>query len=380
MRGRAALYVVALALGLAGCEQLPELTYETEHLRIGTQFDEPLCRGDLDHLEFVVTSLEATLDTAVNSPIDVYLWDSREWAGNPGWCSGDLSVGCYRNGSVYASTLSIEHELVHAVAASLSNSPAAFWGEGAAEALQSHRTRFGRTAPIDNLKLEYPQLSYLTAGHFSRWLFETRGAERYRALLSSTRGARAAFETTYGMSMEAAQAEYLADAPFSYGALISCNHPALESTEPLEWAETIDIDCNNIGVRGSPDGMSVFRVLTVEERGHYELWTSAEFGSISLCNDTVLVSAPEPDDPAYGDVPPVTMEFVERFSRVFSSEGQSGVLELVPGRYEVAVGFSGFEAKTAEVRVLPAPGPVPQVPHSSDGSPLKIVDSLHEFD
>lgn len=364
MRSKLTFHVLALAL-VSACEPLPELTYETEHLRLGTAFDQPLCRGDLDHFERVITTVETQLQTTVEDPIEVYLWDSLQWGADPGWCTGDL-YGCYRSSKVYSSLDSIDHELVHAVVATLPNDSARFWDEGAAEALQSARTFWGRSAPIDNLDLDRSQPAYRVAGHFSRWLLETRGPELYRMLLSSPRGARAAFEETYNMTLETAQAEFFEAAPYSYGALVSCDHPDLEQQDTLEWTETIDVDCDAVGVRAGPFGIGAFRVLTIVERMHYDLSTSAEFGIIGRCNDVELESpaSPEPD-PALGDVPPITTAFIEQYVVRFGADGETTTLDLVPGRYEVSLGSNDFERRTVEVAITASAGPVPQTPESS---------------
>lgn len=364
MQSKPTSCVVVLALASTACEPLPKLTYETEHLRIGTAFDQPLCRGNLDHLEQVITTAETQLQTNVKGPIDVYLWDPLEWSIDPGWCAGELS-GCYSPGRVYSSPWAVDHELVHAVVATLRNYPAPFWSEGAAEALQSARTFWSGSSPIDNLHLDSPQFSYRTAGHFSRWLLETRGPELYRALLSSPRGTRAAFEETYGMTLEAAQAQYFETAPYSYGAIVSCDHPVLEQRGDREWAETIDIDCDAVGVRAGPVGMGAMRVLTITQRGYYDLWTSAEIGVIGRCNDVVLESPPIPNDPSEGDVPPITEMFIEQFFTRFSADGEPTSLDLVPGRYEISVGFNDFEPRTVELEIAASAGPIPQTPESS---------------
>ena len=353
--------LLVVTLLLVACEQLPEIQYETEHLRIATNFNEPLCQGDLDHLELVVSTLEAQLDTKLGRPVDLYLWDDvSDSSASPGWCRNDTGLGCYKNGVVYSGQLAVDHELVHAVVATI-GAPATFWGEGAAEALQSHRTIFNWSAPTANLNLDSPQLSYLTAGHFSRWLLETHGLASYRALLRAPGSAQKAFESTYGMTIEDAEAQYFDQAPHSYGALISCDHAELPQTGDLRWSESIDIDCDNADVHGGPLGMGAYRVLTILERGHYAFSTSAATGVIARCPDEDYELPPTINDPAFGDLPPLT----GGFARVFAGDGEMTVLDLAPGRYKVAAGFLDHEARTAQLDVSAATGPIPQTPESA---------------
>jgi hypothetical protein len=343
--------LLAFTLLTVACEQLPEIRYETEHLRIGTNYDAPLCRGDLDHFELVVTTLEERLGTTVTEPVTVYLWDE-----NPGWCTSEYASGCFRDGVVYGDALSVDHELVHAVIATFA-SPAALWNEGAAEALQSDRTLRGSSTPVANLDRTTLEVDYLTAGHFSRWLVETRGIETYRSLLRAGGSARVAFEDTYAMTIEDAQAQYLSEAPYSYGALIGCEHPELPQVDALTWSDTLEVDCANADVHATTGGLGAFRVLTITARDDYAFSTSAALGVISRCDDEDLASPPMTDDPEFADVPPITDAFVYQYTRIFGADGEVTVLDLVPGRYEVAVGSLDYEARTERLDVTATSGP-----------------------
>lgn len=358
-RAATASAISALVLVGDGCEAKLEIRYETAHLRIATDFDAPLCQGDLDHYERVLATLEEQLATSVDGQWEVHLWDLADYPGStPGWCDVELASGCVQDGIIYAELASIDHELVHIVTEVLG--PLPFWDEGAATGLQSKPTVFGWSAPVDNLDLEAPYLNYNTAGHFSRWLLETQGLESYRELLRAPGTAREAFESSYGMSMEAAQEQYYAEAPYSYGALLSCDHPELPNTAELRWSETIELECGNSDIHGSPRGMAALRVLTVTERGYYELTTSADSGAIRHCRDETLAAPVEYGDPNYGDVAPSD----GGSGQVFAGPGGMSVLELLPGRYELGVGYADFEARTVELEVRAAPGPVPQTPGS----------------
>jgi hypothetical protein len=336
----------AVMLCVLGCSDLPEIQYETEHLRIGIAFDPPLCQGNLDHYERVVTTLEQQLQTRVEAPIDVYLWDDPTSFAESGWCDENV-LGCYSKGAVYANFFSIEHELVHAVVDTFAQ-PTPFWSEGVAEAFGAPRLIFSITAPVEELDLQPPYLRYNTAGHFSRWLIETYGVELLRELLGARGSSREAFENTYAMTVEAAQELYFAQAPHAYGGFFSCGHPDLPQIGDLRWSETIEIDCSASDVRGTSKGIGAYRVLTISERGFYELTTTAEGGMIAPCLDEDL-QAP-----------------VVESARLFAGGGHAKpVLELIPGRYELGVGHAGHETRTVELEVRAAPGPIPQTPESA---------------
>ena len=346
----AALLVVELLA--PACEQRPEFRYETEHLRIATNFDQPLCRGDLDHYESVITTLENVLDTTVHERTDVYLADLTMVP--PDWCSDEKVEGCYGDGEIRAHDMSIDHELVHAVIASI-GSPKDFWNEGAATSLQTDRTYFYGAKLSDTLESDSLYVDRSAAGTFSRWLFETHGVERYRALLRAPGSAREAFEQTYEMTIEEAQEQYAAQVPYSYAAFMGCDdYPELPQVADMQWSETIDIDCNNAHVHGGPLGMGAYRVLTITERGDYTFSTTAEIGVISACRDVQLDSPPVEGDPALGDVPPYTNQFFAL--RAIPGDGELTTFDLVPGRYDLRVGYSeSFEPQTARVDVQAAP-------------------------
>jgi hypothetical protein len=131
----------------------------------------------------------------------------------------------------------------------------------------------------------------------------------------------------------------------------------------LRWSETIEIDCAAPDVWGTSQAIGAYRVLTISERGFYELTTTEEeVGAIAPCFDEDFDSAVLVGDPNYGDVPPA----FGGFAQVFTGDQGKSVLELVPGRYELFVGHGGHETRTAALTVRAAPGPIPQTPESAE--------------
>ena len=344
---------VGVVLLTCACQELPELRYQTEHLEIGTAFDAPLCRGDLEHFERIVTHTEDLLDTNVDSPIELYIWDPLA-DGRPRWCENEAALGCYRDGVVYTSVVAIDHELIHPVVASLAG-PERFWDEGAAEALQTERTRLGATTPTSELESDGDAVNYNTAGHFSRWLIETRGIELFRALLIMPGGGRAVFEATYGLELGEAEAQYLAQAPHSYGAMIACEHPPLTMLEEATWSETITLDCAQADTYGGPQGLRTTRVFTVAARGDYALTISGEGGAISRCAHEDYELQPSLDQAeVYGDVPAYTDTWIHQYVRVLPGQATT-VLDLAPGDYELVVASSVYEPQVVQVNIVQAP-------------------------
>lgn len=72
---------------------------------------------------------------------------------------------------------------------------------------------------------------------------------------------------------------------------------------------------------------------------------------------------PLPDDPTRGDIPPLSLEFQYQYVRGFTGD-EAVVFELIPGRYELEVGFSEHETRELQLDVRAASGPIPQLPEA----------------
>ena len=358
--------LLALTAGslVLACQERPPISYETEHLRVGTSFDEPLCQGDLDHMESVISTVEAELDVRMDERVKVYLWPITQWPPSSGICDTDVSIGCATRGKIYSSMVALDHELVHVVIANTLGWPKPFWSEGVAVALEPERTLFGLTAPVDGLDLERPD--YRTAGHFSRYLLETYGAAKFRELLGRSGSARKAFERTYGMSAEDAQRDYFEDAPWSYAPLIGCQSESLAPDGAFVWSEEVEIDCGDAKTYGGPTGVRTYRNVVIAERGQYAISTTAENLLISQCPDENLALAISGEEPEFGDIPPVTSFIPTRYFRALSGDGEVTVLDLAPGRYELGVAFFDHDIYTAMIDVWAYEGPLPQVPEAGE--------------
>lgn len=343
----------AVLVLVSACREQSKFRYETEHLRISTFFDAPLCRGDLDHLERVVTRLETDLDTSIEQPLEIHLWAAEMWPNNPGWCADEHAIGCFDGEVIHAQQLSVAHEIVHALVATL-GSPAPFWSEGAAESRQTDRTAFGDIDPSASLSLDTSQLDRRTAAHFSRWLIDVHGIERFRELLRSTGSGKEAFEATYGMSVQEAEASYLSDAPHSFAAWITCEHPLLAADGDSGWSETIVLACDQPAVYGGSLGMAVARVLEIDARGLYDVSTLASSVTIASCKDQDVPVALDPSDPSLGDIPPINEVFTQQVVRLLDGGGESNVLDLAPGRYEIVAGFPDHEPRDIWIDVVPS--------------------------
>jgi hypothetical protein len=250
---RLGLISVPAALALASCSEpdLPAIRYHTEHLEIGTDYDEPTCAGTLAALERHAVLLEQWLDTSIDSKIEVYLFED----GDPP-CVEEPVSGCFDPGTGQVITRfgSARHELAHAVSHQW-GSPDHFYSEGLARAFSGERTVFrGADAlPSRSLGLDVFEIPGGAAGHFVRWLYERHGPAPLATLFCKSEAGDPsdAFRETYGMTIEDAEQSYFAEGPEAYPGLSFCTH----EVEVLPWQDgvfrhAVELDCDQDHTRG----------------------------------------------------------------------------------------------------------------------------------
>ncbi|EDM78401.1 hypothetical protein PPSIR1_06116 [Plesiocystis pacifica SIR-1] len=349
------LSAVLLGLGLgsvAACaeEEPPfELTHETEHMRIGVADGQPLCGGDLAYLEQHVVRVEDLLSTQMEGKVDVYLWRGASVGWND-YCSAD-QAGCYRRDThtIYTSQDAVGHELVHAVAIPLGK-PSAMWSEGIAEALDQHRTVLGATPLLENFFRDDDVVDYASAGHFVRWAWEVYGAQAVRELLSDPRDPEVAFEAITGQTLAEAQAEYAAQAPWSFAVLETCQFGALTETTPGEWADDLELDCDNDQTLWGSSELGMRRSFEVTSQGGFRVTSDADRLFIQRCPDEDILARPEEEPgPEQGDVPISTPSVPEGPGVLIDGQGAGQILELAPARYELIIASN--EARVVSVAV-----------------------------
>jgi len=239
---------------LAGCQELPEVEYETDRLEVATYFDAPLCRGTLDSFDEHVDRIEDMLGIGYASqPIRVYWLSQAEIEDR---CGADRG-GCFYPATrvVFTRGQSLRHELVHAVLDSEGESY--FVEEGMAEMLSGVGVYFdvsdASVSPAKHLSLsrsEYRRggLDYDAAAHFIRWVYETAGPSAMLRLADEieARSTAAEIENTLeavvGDPMQTIEDDYRTSAPNYYAGLA---HGTLSapSWETLEAGLKVRLDC-----------------------------------------------------------------------------------------------------------------------------------------
>jgi hypothetical protein len=332
-------WLVLVAFAAAACEdsgpELPPFSVETERTRIALDDDyerDPLCRGDLDHIDAHIARVEQLLDARHSAPVSIYL---LSFARMDEIC-GDDSLGCYdaEHDRVFATWQSIDHEIVHAVTRDI-DFPSLFWSEGTAE-LASGITRkeLGRMLTPDQF-VATEMKNYLTAGHFSRFIVETYGWDAFNRIIRGE-----SLDDVLGITELEVTQLYENDAPYSYPWLEPCPYPPVPSVEPGRWQETVAFTCE------SPDtstfeftshsfqpGPVLLRSVELEA-GEYEFEYdgASASGYVLLGCQTEALDVP-PEAPSNGDL---YNEAEQANGTLFPTVGRH-ILAVTDGTYRVAL-------------------------------------------
>lgn len=347
---------------LFACEQNPGLpvSYETEHLRIGTDLDHPLCAGDLIAFEEIIRRTEDELGISMESTFSVSIWSDEAWKSvRPEHC-GPGSLGCtsYDENAIFTSWSMIEHELVHAAIPIPDLTP--FYAEGLADVYGRRQTRFGSTLPADSLKLSGTKVDRRTARHFVYWLRETWGGSKLGELAKLGKHADKRFADVYGLSFEEAQAMYFNTAPWGYPPIDSCSGGSVEFADDLgRWEAIVDLDCGTReDVRVVGIGRMARRTFVIPVAGHYSVSTDADAFIISLCAMGAIEEPIRFEDNFDDDVPP---SYASELSEAFAFYEGGPMLDLYfeAGKHEIGLFLIGYESGEAVFSIWPSLGPRP---------------------
>ena len=343
-----------LAIGQSACGDgldLPPLRYQTEHLLIGTDFEQPVCQGSLSRLERHVKDLERWLGIAVDRKLELY-W----YAGSPP-CATEHAEGCYDidSGVIRTTYSAAQHELAHAVS-HLWGHPDRFYSEGVAEAFSGERSSFGSAQPSKSLGLS-GHVPTKSAAHFVRWLYERQGSMPLSVLFQNSvrtneASARRAFVDAYAESIEEVETRYYAEAPEYYPGLSWC----FDDLEVLPWEagfwrHTVDLDCASEHTLGSGT-LSRTVGFDVEIGGQYTFEVDAPGRVYVTTCQTAVIGKGQSDlveDSPVGEEPGGEVYS----SGTWITPGVPEELELAPGRYRVTI--EAAEADRAEVRLYLGP-------------------------
>jgi hypothetical protein len=271
--------MLAAGFGLAmaaGCVEIPEIAYETEHFEIAPDFDYPICAGTLAYFEEHLSFVESSLSRSVPFGERIrFYWITENL---DSWCS-ERALGCYYPGTrvIMGTGESVSHEIVHAVLNAEAQTNY-FLEEGVAE-LYSGVGAYRRAAldsrpdPSELLWLSptdyrFGELDYAVAAHFMAYVEaefgsgSTRGIAEVIATAAGPPELEATFERFTGISFAQLERNYDRYAYNYYRGLHD------EDITPIDTARWLDVSlrCDANDTFGPlPDGTAgMYRSLRLE--------------------------------------------------------------------------------------------------------------------
>ena len=258
-RGVPTVHAVIAASLLGSCAEEPPGPLETKYARIyTTDYEGPLCAGDAAHVDRRIEMLAARFSTV--APIDLQIHIGLL---PPDEC-GKSTFGCFdpAGNTILTHWDSLDHELVHAVAAQVEwrgQMPLRpFWQEGIAEAYDGERSRRSGSVLAEYPKTSSAELSYSTAGHFAAWVREEHGDEAIEGILRGEDEAE-----IFGTPVENLVAQYEAEAPWLIPGRNFCAGPQLEVEDVLSFSRRIT--CEDAATSTLEEGEAGFELTLLPE-------------------------------------------------------------------------------------------------------------------
>lgn len=297
--------LVAIVCASSSCADdgidLPPVDIESERAVIGldAEIGSVLCRGDLESIDVQIERVESRLGVRRDLKVTLYL---VPFSIVDEVCqSGANACYLHDDDAIYSTWGSAMHELVHATSSDL-DFPSTFWAEGAA-VLLSGSTLFDPRSTLRPADLEADTLStYRTAGHFSRYLVETRGWDDYRQVIHGE-----ALEDVYGVPALDLTAEYEFVAPYAYPPLDPCPYPRIPRVDEVTWHVQVDFSCESPGAtefervtHSKSEGAAVVRAVELAA-GTYDIELTGGVEVLAMaCHTEQLTNEPTP--PSNGDL------------------------------------------------------------------------------
>lgn len=198
---------------LAGCSELPEISWRGEHVEFAADHPELVCGGTLEYLDQRTGELLERFGSERTTVEYYWLDDISDICGD-----GAEIAGCVNEGVAYTRSVPLLHEVVHARSGELlpgvlEEGLADYIGDPYPLSEMASRERLIEllTSDLDGIDSE---AEYARAAHFMAFLSERHGWEKVLQLDAVlSRDSRvgevdAGFETVFGMGLDAILAEY----------------------------------------------------------------------------------------------------------------------------------------------------------------------------
>lgn len=343
------------------------LRYETDHFRIYTKNDRPICRGTLEELETHLGYREDLLGASASEKITLVLVGPPLFDGRVSdKCSSGASGCTFGGKNVWSRMSAVSHEIGHCAEIDLGGELSDLvYSEGWAEGF-SGRPIFGPTMTLSDSAGRGGNPAY-SADHFVRWLFDSFGVEQFVAVYRATERRSgydnfdAAFQDVYGVSFEAAQARYRSESALVYPGEGRCNGELVERAGAA-WDIAVELDCAEPGTEGPHPGidlasrayMFTTRVMAVEAAGEYEVLPGPGTAfRVERCVDAPVFDLEEAAH---------VRDLVNYENKDPLKDIEGARLQLRPGRYRVEIGAEIGEPTSARLLIQPRLGESEVIP------------------
>ncbi len=358
-----------------------EVTHETDYLEIGTDFENPVCAGNLKLMDEQVEFVAQVLEHELNGPFSVSWY---EWYTDIEACSESAMACTKNNGNVYTNWDSMAHELVHAVANEVNPDAPPVFAEGLAVMLEGVTlgTPFALSEVIAHENVS--SVDYEGLGHFTRWLIDTYGIDAYLTAYEAAEWSddiassqNEAFRLAYGKEWSELVAEHKRDAPDYFRGLGPFEICATDDVLPWNgerWEHTITVDCasdSTIARLGNLNQPEMWRRVAIEipETGRYRFEFNSEYSAVAAQINACMSS----DSAMEGDLPLLDDWTVDT---VWGEKRRFGLFQWVgwpanlgpfmpghaaigvwfePGKYIIWVGAKGVDPADISVSIWPEP-------------------------
>jgi hypothetical protein len=371
------LYTLLLLLFTAGaaigCDTgLPEVAWEGKKIRFATTEDHLPCGRALEILDEDVMELEEELGLALPGGVKItYYWLPYHMHLSP--CS-DWGSGCALNYTIFTTSSSHHHEVVHILTSTLGPGHA-FLSEGFAEAF-NRRSRFELSNEdyieerIKSCLIPYAvsaDIDYPLAGKFTRFLITEYGLASAKTVYSRLSPGSdesdydRVFKAVLGGSLNTIIDNFVETEPECYATPSECHN--MEPSSKWEngvWEHHFAMSCDE--AVGEASGGEIFRstVVDVPSSGPYKMEVDGTFGFKLAIR---LIPCGGVDESCY-------------FDNINMYAGEVRVAGLDAGRYEISASSPNTESTVVDVRLTE----IKLAPSDTDTSETNAGDTGETID
>ena len=366
------LLLLVAAWTAAGCDNgLPKVSWEGDKIRFATTEDHLPCGRALEILDEDIKEMEKELGLPLPGGVKItYYWLPYHMNLSP--CA-DWVSGCASDYTIFTTSSSHHHEVVHILTASLGPGHA-FLSEGFAEAF-NRRSRFELSKEdklekrIRRCMISYAvsaDIDYPLAGKFTRFLITEYGLAPIKLVYSrlpprsNEDDYDRVFKAVLDDSLQTVIDKFVQNAPECYATPSECHdeEPTTEWQDGV-WEHRFEMSCSE--AVGEASGGEIFQstVLDVQEDGVFKMEVD---GTPGFKLGVRLIPCGAVDENCH-------------FDNIYMYAGEVRVATLPAGRYEIRASSPNTETTDVTVRLGPTNLTDAGIDAGDDAGSSETIDS-----